>query len=90
MTAPVDTEALACRELVELVTDYLEGALVNGELQRFEQHLAVCGKCQQYLAQLRATLEVTGTLTPADLTPEAEELLLQAFRAWRDAVPASP
>ena len=90
MTAHVDTEALACQELVELITDYLEGALTNGELQRFEGHLAVCGKCQQYLAQLRATIEVTGALTPDDLTSEAEEVLLQAFRGWRDSVPSSP
>ncbi len=89
MTAPIDTEALACQELVELITDYFEGALAPGELQRFEQHLAVCGKCRQYLAQLRATIEVTGTLQPDDLSSEAEELLLQVFRGWRDAVPAS-
>ncbi len=90
MTAPVDTEAFACQELVELVTDYLEGALAPGELQRFENHLAVCGKCRQYLTQLRATIQVTGALTPAELTSEAEERLLQAFRGWRDSVPGSP
>ena len=90
MTAHVDTEALACQELVELITDYLEGALAPGELQRFEGHLAGCGNCQQYLVQLRATIEVTGTLAPADLTPDAEEALLQTFRGWRDSVPRSP
>jgi anti-sigma factor RsiW len=69
------------------VTDYLEGALTGAELQRFEQHLAVCGKCQHYLAQLRATIEATGTLTPEDLSSEAEAALLQVFRSWRDSVP---
>lgn len=87
MTTPVDTEALACQELVELVTDYLEGALATGELVRFEQHLSGCGNCTQYLAQLRATIEVTGTLTPADLTVAAEDALLQVFRGWRDSIP---
>lgn len=90
MTTPVDTEALACQELVELITDYLEGALADGELQRFERHLAVCGNCRQYLAQLRATIEATGALAPNDLTSEAEEVLLQAFRGWRDSVTPSP
>jgi anti-sigma factor RsiW len=78
-----DTQALSCRELVELVTDYLEGALDEVDLARFEQHLAGCSKCQVYLAQLRQTIRVAGTLSPEDLSPEAEEVLLQAFRNWR-------
>jgi anti-sigma factor RsiW len=86
MNVAVDTEALSCRELVELVTDYLEGALTDAELQRFEHHLAGCGKCQQYLEQFRATIATTGTLTIDDLTPEAEAALLQAFRGWRESV----
>ena len=90
MSSPVDTEALACQELVELVTDYLEGALAPGELQRFEGHIAGCGNCRRYLVQLRATIELTGTLTPDDLTSEAEDLLLETFRGWRDSVPRSP
>lgn len=78
-----DTQALSCRELVELVTDYLEGALDEVELARFEQHLAGCSNCQEYLAQLRQTIRITGTLRPDDLSAEAEEALLQAFRNWR-------
>jgi anti-sigma factor RsiW len=78
-----DTEALSCRELVELVTDYLDGALGPVDLARFEQHLAGCGKCAEYLAQLRQTIHITGTLTPDDLSAEMEEALLQAFRDWR-------
>jgi anti-sigma factor RsiW len=86
MNAAVDTEALSCQELVELVTEYLEGALTGAELQRFEHHLAACGKCQQYLEQLRATIAATGTLTVDDLTPEMEAALLQEFRGWRESV----
>lgn len=77
-----DTQALSCQELVELVTEYLEGALDPVQLARFEHHLAACGKCRQYLEQLRQTIRVTGTLTPDDLPPEAEEALLDAFRGW--------
>jgi anti-sigma factor RsiW len=57
-------EALSCQELVELVTDYLEDALPSEERTRFEAHLAECGNCQQYLHQMRRTIELTGTLTP--------------------------
>ena len=77
-----DTFALSCQELVELVTDYLEGALSPADLRRFEEHLSGCGKCTEYLAQLRATIRVTGMLTPDDLTPEAETALLEVFRAF--------
>ena len=78
-----DTQALSCRELVELVTDYLEGALVEVDLARFEQHLAGCSKCHEYLEQLRQTIRIAGTLSPDDLSAEAEEALLQAFHDWR-------
>jgi anti-sigma factor RsiW len=78
----VDTESLSCQELVELVTDYLEGALEPVTRARFDAHIAQCNGCQAYLAQLRQTIRVTGTLTPADLSPDAERTLLAAFRDW--------
>jgi anti-sigma factor RsiW len=80
----IDTEALSCQELVELVTDYLEGALGPAELRAFEGHLAVCAACTEYLEQLRRIIEVTGSLTVDDLSPAAEAELLQAFRTWKD------
>jgi anti-sigma factor RsiW len=76
-------EALSCQELTELVTDYLEGALPRAEQARFEQHLAECGNCEIYLEQIRSTIRLTGTLAPEELSPEAEEALLHAFRDWR-------
>ena len=78
----IDTEALSCQELVELVTDYLEGALGEADLHRFERHIAGCGGCTRYLEQLRTTIRITGTITTDDLTPDAEQALLQAFRGW--------
>jgi hypothetical protein len=77
-----DIEALSCQELVELVTDYLEGALGAGDLRRFENHIARCDGCTRYLEQLRMTIRITGTITTEDLSPAAEEALLQAFRGW--------
>ena len=78
----IDTEALSCQELVELVTDYLEGALEPADLRRFEGHIAGCGGCTRYLEQLRVTIRLLGTITTDDLSPEAERALLAAFSGW--------
>jgi anti-sigma factor RsiW len=79
----IDIEAFSCQELVELVTDYLEGALSPGDLRRFEEHIAVCDACTEYLRQLRETIRLVGSITPADLTPAAERELLTVFAGWR-------
>jgi anti-sigma factor RsiW len=81
--APNTYEELSCQELVELVTDYLEGALPDELHERFDEHIAHCKGCQAYLAQIRATVRATGTLTPESLSPNAESTLLEAFRGWR-------
>lgn len=74
---------LSCRELVELVTDYVEGALGPEERARFEQHLGVCEGCRLYVAQMRATIRATGTLSEQDVNPTARDALLTAFRGWK-------
>jgi len=79
----IDTESLSCQELVELVTDYFEGALRERDTRAFEAHLAACDGCTEYLEQMRTTIRVVGTLTPNDLTQAAETVLLQAFRDWK-------
>jgi anti-sigma factor RsiW len=75
---------LACRELVELVSDYLEGALTPAQNARFEAHIAGCGNCTAYVRQMRETLSLMGELAPESLSPKAESELLDAFRTWRD------
>ena len=70
---------LTCRELVELVTDYLEGALPAGERERFEAHLAACEGCDAYVEQVRRTIELTGRTRELDQQPEIHALL-RAFR----------
>lgn len=79
----IDVEALSCQELVELVTDYLEGALDDRERRAFEAHIAACDGCTEYLDQLHATIRLVGTLTPTDLSEAAENALLDAFRTWK-------
>jgi hypothetical protein len=75
-------EQLSCQELVELVTDYLEGAMSAGGRASFEHHIEGCTGCHEYVRQMRRTIELTGSLTPADISPEAEAVLLAAFRGW--------
>jgi anti-sigma factor RsiW len=74
---------LSCREMVELVTDYLEDALPPPERARFEAHIAVCEGCTMYLRQMREMLDVLGELTTDSISPQAETDLLAAFREWK-------
>ena len=75
-------QPLACQELVELVTSYFEGALSPEERAAFERHIGTCDGCGEYVHQMRQTIELTGRLTLADVCPEAEAVLLAAFRDW--------
>ncbi|HEY2052866.1 MAG TPA: zf-HC2 domain-containing protein [Solirubrobacterales bacterium] len=77
-------DPLVCQEVVEMVTDYLEGALPRGERRRLEAHLADCPHCTEYLAQIRATIRLTGRLEVDDLTPEMRDDLGELYRRWRD------
>lgn len=77
-------EPLVCQEVVELVTDYLEGALSRSDRRRFEAHLADCPHCTEYLAQMQATIRLTGRLEPEDLTAEMQDDLGELYRRWRD------
>jgi anti-sigma factor RsiW len=78
-------EQLSCQELVELVTDYLEGALPEEERLRFEDHISRCGACTIYLEQIRQTISLLGHLPADALSREAERELLEAFRGWHSA-----
>jgi predicted anti-sigma-YlaC factor YlaD len=73
---------LPCRELVELVTDYLEGALELAERARFEAHLAECQACRDYVEQMRTTVRLTGRVAGLQERPEITTLLV-AFRGYR-------
>ncbi len=76
---------ITCREVVELVTAYLERALPADEATLFEQHVNFCDGCDWYVAQLRAKIATAGRITEDDVPPEARDRLLAAFREWRRA-----
>ena len=74
---------LVCQQAVELVTDYLEGALRRADHRRFEKHLAKCHGCTEYLAQIRATIAITGRVTPDDLTHQMRVEFIELYRRWQ-------
>ena len=75
---------LTCRELVELVSDYLEGSLSRRDRKRFEKHIRSCGNCHEYVEQFRETIRLTGTLRTDDVSKEAADVLLSHFSAWKN------
>jgi anti-sigma factor RsiW len=79
MTADRDTE-MACRELVEAVTDYLEGSISDSERRRFEAHLGECDFCVEYLDQMRHIAGDLRGLSGESIAPERRDALLAAFR----------
>jgi anti-sigma factor RsiW len=74
---------LTCKELVELVTDYLEGTLAPPEKERFDEHLGACPPCGVYLLQMRQTVRALGRLTEENILPQAKDELLRLFRHWK-------
>ena len=83
MAQPTVIDDLTCQELVELVTEYLEGTLPEHERRRFDEHLERCGGCTEYVAQMRETIRITGSLGEDAISDEARTALLEAFRDWR-------
>jgi predicted anti-sigma-YlaC factor YlaD len=93
--APVIPGGISCRELVELVTDYLDGALTRDESARMDKHLEVCGPCVEYVEQVRTTGRLAALSRPGaspplrsatielELRPD-REVLLRAFREFKE------
>jgi anti-sigma factor RsiW len=75
---------LVCKQAVELMSDYVDGALPRRTRRRLERHLAGCDACNEYLEQLRATIAVTGSAAPEDLDPDVLDGLTDLYRRYRD------
>jgi predicted anti-sigma-YlaC factor YlaD len=76
-------EALACRELVELVTEYLEADYSPEDRARFDEHITGCVDCTAHLDQMLRTLGLLGRLTEGSVQAETRDALLTAFRNWK-------
>ena len=74
---------LTCREIVQLMTEYLEGTMPTEERLRFERHVAICPPCRGFLAQMREMLRLSGDVTEESISPEVRAELLAAFRDWK-------
>jgi anti-sigma factor RsiW len=83
----VNTADISCRELVELLTSYLDGSLEPQERRRLDAHLMDCEGCTNALAQLRTTIEVTGRLTEEAVAAPEREAIRAVFRRWRSERP---
>jgi anti-sigma factor (TIGR02949 family) len=75
-----DVQEMACQELVEVITDYLEGALDTEDRRRFEAHLDGCPGCRNYLEQMRATIRLTGALKSDPIPADLREQFLGVLR----------
>lgn len=86
MKTPGRTVALpemTCKQLVELVTEYLEEALSEVDRIRFKQHLETCGYCRRHVDQVRRTISIVSRAQHEPITPERKQELLDLFRAWK-------
>ncbi len=82
MTMP-DLGGLSCKEMVELVTDYLEDALPADMRSRFDRHLRACHPCVVYVEQMRQTIAALGALPEESIPSSALDTLREHFRRWR-------
>jgi anti-sigma factor RsiW len=73
---------MSCRELVDVITEYLDGTMARVDRARFEAHLAECPYCVNYLDQMRETIAALGGLTEDSISSEARAELLETFRGW--------
>jgi anti-sigma factor RsiW len=74
---------MSCKELVELVTDYLEGALSPADEHRFDLHIAKCDWCKIYIEQIRLTIKAAGKLSEESIPPHVQDDLIAVFRGWK-------
>ena len=81
------TRTLTCKELTEVLTDYLEGVMPLEERARFEAHLALCEGCVTYVEHMRQVISTVHELRPDDIEATAPNDLLEAFHAWKRGEP---
>lgn len=83
-------ELFTCQEMVALITDYLERAMPPADRMRFEEHLAICDGCTNFLQEIRRTVELTGALREEQIPVDMKQKLLAVFRDWNRKRSARP
>ena len=78
-------EPISCQEVVELVTDYLDGAMSPADVARFDHHLSLCEGCVSYVEQIRMTIAAVGRIGEEDVPPAVRDDLVAAFRDFKRA-----
>jgi anti-sigma factor RsiW len=78
-----ETTSLSCRQIVDVVTEYVDGALSSADRLAFEQHITICPPCRAYFTQMRTVVRVAGSLSEDDLPEHVRENLREMFRDWR-------
>lgn len=86
--SPTDVDHLTCRELVELLTDYLEGLLDAGARADIERHIVICRGCSSYVEQMRSTIDLLGRIAAETAPHEPASEALAIFRRWQAGRPA--
>lgn len=81
---------LTCREIVELLTEYLEGRMPWMQRLQLQLHLGMCGSCRRYLRQMRSTMKALGTIPDEPPPEQVEAELLQRFRTWKKTRTEAP
>jgi predicted anti-sigma-YlaC factor YlaD len=81
--------AYSCQQIVELVTEYLDGGLLTADRVAFERHVAICPPCRGYLSQMRKLTRAAASFSEDDLSPSVREDLLEAFADWKKGRPVS-
>jgi anti-sigma factor RsiW len=76
--------SLTCQQVVELVSDYLEGALDPADRTRLEAHLALCDPCVEYVGQIRATVALAARVEPDPADGSTRDRLVELYRSWQE------
>ena len=76
-------QPLTCHEVIDLLSNYIEGALTGDDRRRVDEHLALCDGCATYLEQMRETIRLSGMVSEEEVPETDKAALLDAFRDWR-------
>ncbi len=74
---------MSCKELTELITEYLEGSMPLGQRIRFQIHLGLCLGCRNHLRQMKLTIQTLGKLPVESIPPAIRDEMLNRFRNWK-------